>query len=276
MLSKEIFKQIIVDANKTTEDVEFEGNYLFAFYDDTFIVQKQSTDNAYNVNDVEIVPVSEILSTEVPFIEDNNRSDFTKVIEFAFPSDKTDVLEAMQDLRDYYFTNPRFTIVDNGITYNVNIKATRPNKTRELYDRSGKFIMVYQIKLDMSVYNSVKGYDSNDLTVKINNIDLDYIDFTFSSNMVLDPSNKFGSDITENEVYARGIGGVARMIHNKGTVTSLIFNTMIGVLPKETTFNLKYGLEAGFIEEFTIYFFDTTVTTSKNGVIIIDTKWSVN
>jgi len=278
VLSEEIYKSIIEKANDNTYDVLFQGNFYFAYHNNNFILQQQSSTNAFDIEEVEYIPISEITSTEVTFTESNNRSDFTKVYEFAVPHYKTDVPKALQELRDYYFANPTFTVVDEGTTYNGIIKISRPNKSRDLFDaRSGKFVMLYSMIVSLTVYDSTKGTDANLSEVLIDTYEIPYTSFTKGSKLVNDPSNKVTDEAnTSNKPYARGIGGTFTMIHDKSTVADKIYKALDGDVAKQvrdTTFTIKTTINA-VVTTVTAYIWGT-YSLAPNNIIIMNCEWVV-
>lgn len=272
MLSSKIYEEVITKANLNTQSITFEGNFLFGFYDDTFLIEKQDSNNAYNVSQVSFVPVSEIISTEQPFLEDNNRSDFTKIYEFAFPSNTPNVIEALQELRDYYYANPTFTVLDNGVTYRVNAKVTRPNKSREIYDRGGYFIMIYQMQFFLTVYDDAKGYDTNQSQILIDSQLIPYTSFSFGTQTTMDTSNKFGVNNVEKVPYARGVAGNGQIVYDKSTLSKKMLDSVLQINARDTEYTLSFNIDSKNYTS-TIYISSGGITVQKNGVILIDFEW---
>lgn len=277
MLSKEIYKEVLSKANLNTQGIIFQGNFLFAYHGNTFILNKTSSTNAYDIDKVNYVPTSEITSSEISFTEENNRSDFTKIYEFAFPHTMTDVPEALQELRDYYFNNPSFTVVDNGITYRVIAKFSRPNKSREVFDtRNGKFIMIYQMQLSLTTYDSTKGYDANLAQLTIDGVSIPYTTFTKGAVPAHDQSNKVtDEENTSKKPYAQGVGGRFEVIYNQSAVLQKIFKACDGDVAKQsrtTTFTIYTNID-GIETTVTAYIWGT-YSLAPNNVIILTCEWT--
>lgn len=277
MLSKEIFKSIIAKANDNIYDLVFQGNFLFAYHGTSFILQKQGVLNPYDIDTVEFIPVSEISSTEIAFTEVNNRSDFTKIYEFAFPSDVENVPEALQDLRDYYFANQSVSIVDGGITYAGTIKISRPNKSRELLNaQSGRFIMIYTMQISLSVYDSAKGYDSNLATITIDGVDMPYTNFVKGTALVLDPSNKVTAKAnTSKKPYGQGVGGTMTLVYDRSAAMKKVYKACDGNETNQTrttTFTIVTTVD-GITSTVTAYIWGN-ISYAPNNVILLNCVWT--
>jgi len=277
VLDREIYKAILVKANENTQGILFAGNYLFAYHNSNFVLNRQSTTNLYDIDKVKYVPSAEIGSSEVAFTESNNRSDFTKVYEFAFPHTTVNVPDALQELRDYYFANPNFDVVDGEITYTIVTKVSRPNKSREILDaRSGKFIMLYQMQFSMMAYDSTKGYDANKATVTIDSTAVQYQSFVKGTALVTDPSNKVTDEKnTTRKPYAQGVGGTAVFIYDRSTVSKKIFKACDGNVTtqsRDTTFSLLTTVD-GIVDTIDIYIWGT-YTLAPNNAILMTCTWA--
>ena len=70
-----IFNYFITQLNANTDDLVYEGNYIFRFYPDSMSVLEPVTGKLVS-EEIDITPVSLISRTPVPFVEGNKRIDW--------------------------------------------------------------------------------------------------------------------------------------------------------------------------------------------------------
>ena len=130
MIDKTLFLFFLTKLNDTsinTQGVEFKGNYVFVRINDAQQFLSTSSYNAYDTEETNFTALAEVISNEEAFVENNNRSGWTKQYAFQFDiRDKDENLAALQELRDYLRANSTQTIVDDDTTYKMSIKVTRP------------------------------------------------------------------------------------------------------------------------------------------------------
>ena len=143
----------------------FEGHFVFQFHQNGFTMEK--IDEEYlTVDTVEYVPVSELSSQETPYVEGNNKSDFTKVYGFMLKIDKHETFDET-DLAYQAMLSLKSTL--NGKVFTINsrktaFKVTTPQFRANIpYD--GHWWVLFEIQVTFTVMD--EGYFGNDYIVKM-------------------------------------------------------------------------------------------------------------
>lgn len=170
---KRLFNYMVDKLNENTQDVTFDGNFMFKFsragtYDFEIISRNE---NVLNFEETEIVPVVNPQLIETPFVERNERSDYEQVIYLALrierdvdpitnrqviEFDETDsryqaVLETVATLKD----NLTFVVGDYKHTY----KAQEPQRV-EVFKYNKNYYQVLSINFNLTALK--KGYFGNE------------------------------------------------------------------------------------------------------------------
>lgn len=162
--SKLIFETILDVLNDNQREVIFSGNYMFRFWQQNSkinefeIVQREEDELDFKTQ--RVVPLVDLQTIEIPFVEKNIRSDYEKefylafkiqdevnefnqrVIEFDFEDDHyQSLLEGIQKLRD----NP---IIDNVNNYRYVFKVKEPQKVN-VFKYNGEYYQLLSLNLNL-------------------------------------------------------------------------------------------------------------------------------
>ena len=143
----------------------FVGNFVFQFHHNGFTMNK--IDEEYlSVETIEYVPVAEMASQETPYVEANNKSDFTKVYGMMLKIPKGEVFDesdeayqAMLALKTE-INGKVFTIDGRKVAFKVTVPQFRAN-----IPYAGHWWVLFEIQVTFTVMD--EGYFGNEYTVKI-------------------------------------------------------------------------------------------------------------
>jgi len=171
-------------------DLQFEGGYLLGLYPDgiPYVVKQLDPTTKYSFDKVEIIPVSEELSQETPSVNASDRSDYVFRYQVMFRSDNATIVEAaLNEFRDYFFTNKQFTL--DG--YTVAIKTTRGDKQPQVGMDGGHFYNYYQFSVYLTAIKN--GYINKDTDIWSIALDTTFGDTTVATSMVEGKAYKIDS-----------------------------------------------------------------------------------
>jgi hypothetical protein len=125
------FSYILEQLNTNTYDIQFEGNVFFQYHphNNDFVIY-DINEQELRIEKIEYVPFSENMSDEIPFVDENKRSDFNKM--FVVPI-KVDNQTSFQEDNEIYKALYEFTqnlngtsFTYDGFKYAVKIGEPRP------------------------------------------------------------------------------------------------------------------------------------------------------
>lgn len=161
---QQLYDEIIRVANEetilnTTEGLSCHGGYEYVIHQGIPYVINQTSLEVFEWHREEVVPVSEEYNQETPSVNATDRSDYVCQYQFMFRLQKASIMkQALNELRDYFFTNKQFTLGD----YTVGIKVTRGNK-RSSWKEGGNIYARYTI--DVYVTATKHGYIVKDADI---------------------------------------------------------------------------------------------------------------
>ena len=143
----------------------FVGNFVFQFHHNGFVMNK--IDEQYlKVETVEYVPVAEMSTQETPYVESNNKSDFTKVYGFMLKipngevfSEDDEAYQAMLSLKST-LNGKTFEIDGRLCAFKVTVPQFRANIAY-----AGAWWVLFEIQVTFTVMD--EGYFGNDYIVKM-------------------------------------------------------------------------------------------------------------
>jgi hypothetical protein len=157
---KLLYDKIVTTLNLNTPGLLFEGGYEFVMYNGIPYVIDQSSLSAFDYERVEVIPVTEEYNQETPSVNAMDRSDYTLQYQIMFRLQHVDdVKTALNEFRDYFFTNKQFTL--DG--YTVSIKTVRGNKQPSVMVEGGNVYARY--KIDVYLTAIKYGYIAKDTDV---------------------------------------------------------------------------------------------------------------
>lgn len=271
MLDKVFYEYILAKFNANTSSVTFKGNYVYLRVNDTMTLMEATSYNAYDTAPVSYVACAEVISTETPFVESNNRSGWVKQYAFMFPlSKKDDVLAALQETRDTFLSTNTHTVTDGSDTYTFVIKCQRPTYAGATKARAGEIYVTYTMQL---MADSVElGYYGNTTVVSlaINGGTLQALivdSLTVSSANTIDPSNIITSESNiSNAIIGRGVNFTLDVYYDSTTLLETLYKQIMGDTSREQIYDLRVVFD-GITENYDVKVASGSVVFKK-GVIV--------
>ena len=198
-LNKIIYDTILDVLNDNERDVIFSGNYMFRFWQqhsnvhDFEIVKRE--ENELDIKTQRVIPLVDIQTIEVPYVEANRRSDFEREFYLAFKIDsKTN--EANQRIIEFDYEDEHYQALLDGI------EALRD---APIINHEHGFKFVFKVKQPVSV--NVFKYNGDYyqlLSLTINMISLEKGTFTNNFSVYMREKNTGASfeklDITDGDI----------------------------------------------------------------------------
>lgn len=175
--TKRLYDWFVEKLNENSYGVKFSGNFIFKFWQqstsgvsDFEILQVNEESLDYDV--VELVPVVDVQTIEIPFVEKNERSDYEKEFYVALRikdslDPETNELKIEFDPTDEKYLALQETI--NSIKsqlsftydgYRHTVKAKEPQKV-QTFKNNGKYYTLFGITMNISTIKS--GYFGNEM-----------------------------------------------------------------------------------------------------------------
>jgi hypothetical protein len=231
------------DETINTQGVKIRGNYVFVRVNDNTQMLDESTYNSYDTVDTDFVAMAEIISQETPYVEANNRSGWVKRYAFEFDiRDKTKVLAALQEVRDYFFENTVQSITDDSTTYKMNVKVSRP---MFVSNRQGAGTIFTSYYIDFFADMVETGYYGNEAThtMCINGGTLQSVildQAIIGSATAMNPSNDLTSEgNTSNQPTARSVTFQFILNYDGTALSKSILSSVEGIGSRETTYDYR-------------------------------------
>ena len=174
---KRLFNWFTDTLNQNTQGVTFSGNFVFKFWQqqqgvhDFEIISK--SEDTLDFESTETVPVVNITSLEIPYVEKNNRSDFEQEYYVALKIENRINGETNQQLLEFDDTDPKYQAlletVDTIRTqlsfdydgFKFTVKAREPQVV-QTFKYNGNYYTVFAITLNMSAVSD--GFYGNEMT----------------------------------------------------------------------------------------------------------------
>jgi len=250
MLQQEIYNYILMKANLTTQEITIKGNFVFLVIGDRPTMLEASTLNAFDTVKNKFIPMAETIDEEIPFRENNNRSDWVKQYAFQFPLRlKTEVITALNELRDYFYTHKTHTITDGSTNYTFDFKVSRPRLTAISPPQAGDVYITYSMQFTgVSIEH---GKMSSGAVIKMRKdgvaalVTLLHDTITVSSKTAFDPLTLVDDIVnTKNNPLARGVGFQCEIYYDDSTTLTKaladdIYNSIGGKLARTTKFDFE-------------------------------------
>lgn len=160
-----IYNWFIDTLNTNTQDVTFSGNFVFKFWAQQHGVQDfeiiNKNDEQLDFEALEVVPVVNTQSIEIPYVEKNNRSDFEQEYYIALRIENRIDEDTNQQVLEFDQTDPKYlalletvsTIRDTlSFTYDgfkFTVKAREPQVV-QTFKYNGNYYTLFAITLNMS------------------------------------------------------------------------------------------------------------------------------
>lgn len=158
---KLVFDLILSKLNLNTQGVTYDGNFMFEFSragDNNF---KITTLNELEYVETEIVPVVDVQTIQVPFVEANDRDDWERELYFAIYIPETTHSVTGEQVIEFDDTNPRYQAIletintfDTTLTftsgsYKYTFKVKEPTKVG-VFTYNGKYYQILAMTFNIT------------------------------------------------------------------------------------------------------------------------------
>ena len=123
--NKRLYDLILTKLNENTQDVVFSGNYMFEFNQQlagngnfNFSVVSRDAD-ALEFSSTDIVPLVDVQSIQIPFVEDNERDDWEREFYVAIEIPATRNAVTNESIIEFDEANPKYQAVLETLEYMV-------------------------------------------------------------------------------------------------------------------------------------------------------------
>lgn len=179
--TKRLYNWFVEQLNQNSYGVEFSGNYIFKFWNEArggvsdFEIVRTNED-VLDFEITEIVPVVDVQTLEIPFVEKNERSDYEKEFYVALRiEDKVD--ETTNDLvLEFDDTDPKYLalietidLIKSQLTftydgYKHTVKTKEPQKV-QTFKNNGKYYTIFGIT--MNITSLLDGFFGNEMAFSL-------------------------------------------------------------------------------------------------------------
>ena len=172
---KRIFNWVVDTLNTNTQDVEFSGNFIFKFWgqqhDRDFEIISQSEDTL-DFESRSVVPIVNIQSIEIPFVEQNKRSDFEQEYYVALQVNNRIDEVTNQVVIEFDDTDPKYLAMIETINtirsqltftydgFKFTVKAREPQVV-ETFKYNGNYYTIFSLVFNMTAIES--GFYGNEM-----------------------------------------------------------------------------------------------------------------
>lgn len=175
--TKRLYNWFVDQLNQNSYGVEFSGNYIFKFWNEArggvsdFEIVR-TDENVLDFEIAEVIPVVDVQTLEIPFVEKNERSDYEKEFYVALRiEDKID--ETTNDLvLEFDDTDPKYLalletieLIKSQLTftydgYKHTVKTKEPQKV-QTFKNNGKYYTIFGIT--MNITSLLDGFFGNEM-----------------------------------------------------------------------------------------------------------------
>lgn len=212
--NKEIYDLFLERLNENSLGIEFSGNFIFKFWqqgggiNEFEIIYKSEEKQDLNYLTKEVVPVVDIQTIEIPYVEKNNRSDFEKELYVAIRIEY-DVNEFNQRVIEFNDNNNMYQAlletlesIRNTLTYNYNgykytFKVKEPQKVN-IFKYNGNYYQIFALNFNVSrVEKGVYGNEFSFYLSALNQpIDETHLLDVYESSLIVGKNTFSNNDIT--------------------------------------------------------------------------------
>ena len=163
--NKRLYDLILSKLNENTQDVVFSGNYMFQFNQqlaggNNFSIVSRSAD-ALEFSTTDIVPLVDIQSIQIPFVENNQRDDWEREFYVAIEIPQTTDATSNEMVIEFDESNPRYqavletlenmasnlTFIEDGYKYTFKVKE--PTKVNVMV-YNGKYYQLLALTFNLT------------------------------------------------------------------------------------------------------------------------------
>lgn len=270
--TKRLYNWFIEQLNQNSYGVEFSGNYIFKFWNETkggitdFEVVRKDED-VLDFQIAEVVPVVDVQTLEIPFVERNERSDYEKEFYVALRIEDS-IDETTNDLvLEFDDTDPKYLalletieLIKSQLTftydgYKHTVKTKEPQKV-QTFKNNGKYYTIFGIT--MNITSLLSGFFGNEMTFSLKEAQetgyaadnqLDVVEGTIIVAKQSEPFNRLANEPVDQttKINSRNFS-VQLIVNYRGddfTADRLIFDELLAdnttTIKKQYTLRLQQG-----------------------------------
>ena len=260
---KRIYNWFVEQLNTNTEGVTFGGNFIFKFWPQQQGVADfeiiSTSEETLDFEFTELVPVVNIQSIEIPYVEKNQRSDFEQEYYIALQIENRYVEETSQLILEFDDTDPKYQAlletvgnIRSQLSFNYEgfkftVKAREPQVVQTL-KYNGNYYTLFSLVLNMSAINA--GFYGNEMEFFIAPLGgtlqaLDVIEADVITGKQTAAFNEITFEATDQETKINSRNWQAQVtINYRGTaVDDLIFDELMAssgaTIVKPYTFRMR-------------------------------------
>jgi len=266
MLDKKIYEYMLAKFNsENTQEILFKGNFVFVRVNDTMQIMSASTYNANDLINTPFVGVAQGTSVETPFSESNNRSAFTKRLLFYFDiRNEEKVLDALDELRDYFLANRQHTIDGFKTVWRVSRASFISNEAT-----GGTVFATYYMDFFGDAVET--GFYFDGATHKmcvdggtLQSIIVSDVSISYATNM--NPSNVITSESnTSNVPVSDGLSITMNIYYDSTTLLETLYKHITGKYSRETKYDYQVVFDS-ISQDYELYIQSGSVVY-QNGLI---------
>lgn len=249
---KRIFDFFVEKLNENTQGVTFSGNFVFKFYNqqqgvsDFEIISKN--EDTLDFESTEIVPVINAQSIEIPFVEQNERSDFEQEYYIALKIENRINEETNQQLLEFDDSDPKYLAMIETVNtlktllsfnydgYKYTIKVKEP-QVIQTFKYNGNYYTLFSIGMNMTTLkdgfygNEMKFYlcPVNDAITSTDLLDTADADFIVGKQTVVFNNIDFTATDQQTQVNSRNFQAQLTINYRGGGFDpdALLFNELM-------------------------------------------------
>jgi hypothetical protein len=244
---RRIYNWFVDTLNTNTQNVEFSGNFVFKFWaqqhgKNDFEIISQN-EESLDFESREVVPVVNIQSIEIPFVEQNKRSDFEQEYYVALRVENRIDEDTNQVVIEFDDTDPKYVAmietintIRNQLTFSYDgfkftVKAREPQVV-ETFKYNGNYYTIFSLVLNMTAINA--GFYGNEMEFFLASqggtlAKLDVIEADVMTGKQTSVFNEITFDGTDQKTHvnSRSWQGQITVNYRGNAVDNLIFNELM-------------------------------------------------
>jgi hypothetical protein len=279
--NKLVFDLIVSKLNDNTQDVTFDGNFMFEF--------SRAGDNNFNIKtlseleyvETEIVPVVDVQSIQIPYVESNDRDDWERELYFAIYIPETEHSVTGEQVIEFDYTNARYqailetintfesTLTFTSGSYKYSFKVKEPTKVG-VFTYNGKYYQILAMTFNLTSLqsgffgNETKmyfGLKSDTSFAMTSDYQIDFVSFT----EIVGKTSRPNSSVNETEetysVDKRTWEANVTCNFNGNTADILLYKEKKATATIDTLYQIKISNSAlnTYVSENLDYTYDVTV-----------------
>ena len=286
--NKSLYDFFLEKLNENTLGVEFSGNFMFKFWpqgsgiNEFEILYKSEESEDLNFLTKEVVPLVDLQTIEIPFVEKNKRSDFEKefyvairieydvndfnqrVIEFDENNIKYQaILETLESIRD------TLTYTYEGFKYTFKVKE--PQKVN-VFKYSGSYYQILALNFNASRVQS--GFYGNEMQFfiaeqgqSLSQLDVVEADIMMGKNTSSFNEIAFTATDQQTKINSRTWQAQVTINYRGNAVDNLIFNEMLAINAGKIVQPYQFRMTQGGVNyNYDVFLTSANITFRNNSL----------